>query len=322
LVRAIGAKDAEALTGMLDQESLDALVQAARQQGWEVSGPVEAARRMYSGAVGELLGEVEIESVDVQGAEAHVTYAHPRYGRDQDDVFVMRRVGDRWLAHLDTTQESEHESVDPPFFAAVDPAMLAAGWRSSTEVPYGLLPRQGRYFRPPDALLVPVAQLSYINVTERGPLIEVTVGVTCPPAERVLSMLRATLCNLTVEESSGVEVGPWELPLVRDADVPRAVTESTRLVAEHWQPISRSLNELDAFIDRLRGLGDEDETDGVQVPAILAAAGRIEDARGSLRSYRRAYNDPEFDAWADDFERYLAAGAHVPPPSADAFPTR
>jgi hypothetical protein len=330
LVRALGAKNAEAVASMLDPESLDVLVQEARRQGFEVFGPVEAARHVYGGIVGDVLGEVEIESVDVQGTEARVTYVHPRYGRDQDDVLVLRNVGDRWLVHLDAApmterdpaQMSERDPLEDAFFAAVDPAIVAAGWTSSMLAPYELLPRRGRYFRRSDALLVPVTQLSSVNAGERPLFVEVTVGVTCPHAERMLSMLRATLCNLTVEEYKGVEAGPWELPLARAADVQRAVRESTRLVAEHWQAISRSINDLDALIDGLRCLGDEDQTDGVQVPAILAAGGRIEDARASLRSYRREYHDPEFDAWAVDFERYLDAGATVPPPSADAFPAR
>jgi hypothetical protein len=175
LVRALGAKNAEAIASMLDPESLDALVQEARQQGWEVSDPVDAVSRLYGGVVGDVFGEVEIESVGVQGAEARVTYVHPRYGRDQDDVLVLRNVGDRWLVHLDAAQMSERDPAqmserDPledAFFAAVDPAIVAAGWTSSMLAPYELLPRKGRYFRRSDALLVSVAPTPFRRASSR-----------------------------------------------------------------------------------------------------------------------------------------------------------
>jgi hypothetical protein len=211
------------------------------------------------------------------------------------------------------------DPLEDAFFVRVDPELVAAGWRSSVEAPYEIAPVEGRYYRPADGVLTPVVQLAYYGRETRHREIEVTVGVTFPRAERLLCALRAP-CNVTVDVVPGIESGPWELPLDREADLPIAVMEATRLVDEYHRPIADRLADLDAFIAGLIALGDEDETDGQQVPVILAAAGRTEEARATVSDFRRRYRDPSYDAWAADFEARLATGLVVPPPSAEAFP--
>lgn len=99
-IRAIASKDAETIVAMLDPESLALLVQSASRTGWNGSDPVEAARRLYDGFVGQLLGEATIDSVTLEGPEARVTYRHPKYGRDPDDVFFIRQLVGEWVVHL------------------------------------------------------------------------------------------------------------------------------------------------------------------------------------------------------------------------------
>jgi hypothetical protein len=91
-------------------------------------------------------------------------------------------------------------------------------------------------------------------------------------------------------------------------------------VQEEWPVIARSVPDIDAIIDRLRGLGDDDGSVGIQIPVILAVGGRIPEARESVRSYGRLYADADFEAFAADFESWLDAGAVGPQPRADAFP--
>lgn len=211
------------------------------------------------------------------------------------------------------------DPLENAFFAAVEPEFVALGWRSSGEVPYEIVPIEGRYFRPSATLVVPVIQLSYQGREQRHRYIEVTVGVTCPRAERLLWSLQEP-CNVMVEAAPGIEAGPWELPLTGDAELRPAVAEATQLVQQHWKPIADSLPDIDALIAGLCSLGDDQQTDGVQVPVILAAAGRPEDARTALSDFRRRYLDTDYDRWADEFEISLDEGIVVPPPSADAFP--
>jgi hypothetical protein len=211
------------------------------------------------------------------------------------------------------------DPLEDAFFAAVDPELVASGWRSSVEVPYEIAPVEGRYFRPSEGLVMPVVHLSYHGRETRHRYIEVTVGVTCPAAERLLWVLKAP-CNVTVDAAPGVESGPWELPLNREPDLRAAVTEATRLVQSHWQPIADRLADVDALTAGLIALGDEDETDGLQIPAILVAAGRTDEARTTLDDFRGRYRDADYDAWATEFETRLNAAVDIPPPSADAFP--
>jgi hypothetical protein len=211
------------------------------------------------------------------------------------------------------------DPLEDAFFAAVDPGLVGLGWRSSVELPYEIVPIEGRYFRPSAGLVVPAIHLSYQGREQRHPYIEVTVGVTCPSAERLLCSV-GQLCNVMVEAAPGIESGPWELPLKRDRDVRPAVAEAIALVQQHWRPVADSLPDVDALIAALRSLGDGEQTDGVQVPAILAAAGRRDDARAELSNFRRLYRDTDYDGWADAFETRLDVGIVVPPPSADAFP--
>jgi hypothetical protein len=212
------------------------------------------------------------------------------------------------------------DPLEDAFFAKVDPELVALGWRSSVEGPYEIAPIEGRYFRPSAELVVPTIQLSYHGREQGHRYIEVTVGVTCPRAERLLRSLQQP-CNVMVEAAPKLERGPWELPLDRDADLRPAVAEATRLVQQHWRPVADSLAGIDALIVGLRSIGDDEQTDGVQVPAILAAAGREADARAALSHFRGLYSDTDYEAWAREFASHLDAGVVVPPPSDDAFTT-
>jgi len=100
-INAVGAQDAQA---MLDDETLESAVRSAREAGWDVSDPAEAVSRLFGPVVASMLGQVDIETVAVQDDEARVTYTHPKYGRDADDVFFLRHVDGRWAIHLPTSR--------------------------------------------------------------------------------------------------------------------------------------------------------------------------------------------------------------------------
>jgi hypothetical protein len=222
---------------------------------------------------------------------------------------------------MKSTETLLRDPLEDAFFSSVEARLVGQGWISSVDVPYRVAPIEGRYLRPSDGLVVPVTQLSYYGRGKRHRYVEAEVGVTCPSAERVLWAMGAE-CNVTVGEHAGILSRGTELVLQlnRDADLEPAVTQAARVVQEEWHVVARNIPDADAIIDRLRAFGDEFDSDGAQIPVILAAAGRIPEARESIRSYRRAYADADFDVFADDFEAWLDEGAVIPVPSAEAFP--
>ena len=109
-VAAIAAKDSETIASLLLPEAQDHLIARARSMRGDVSTLDEAVPVLYGGGISRLLGAVRIDEVEVEHDLATVTYRHPIFGRDDDDVFLLRKRDGRWF--VDFTPE-DYASISP-----------------------------------------------------------------------------------------------------------------------------------------------------------------------------------------------------------------
>jgi hypothetical protein len=216
------------------------------------------------------------------------------------------------------------EPLQDLFFRTADRAMRDAGWASACDLPYVIAPAEGRYFRASEGLLVSVANVYYDGPDDDPPTpdryAEAFVGVTFPAAERVLSALGVPY-DIAVVDDAGVAAGGPELskPIGSERDVEAAVVEAVALIEAGAPRAAQLVPDVDALIAAL-----VDDSAGVglghyQQPAILAAAGRTDEARQALERMCRAPGTATFGDYCDRLEAFLRAGAPVPPPSEHAF---
>jgi hypothetical protein len=229
---------------------------------------------------------------------------------------------------MKVTTTIDREPLQDALFENVDRVMRAAGWRAASTAPYVIAPREGRYSRKLDGSLVSVATLGYDGVyhepktTER--YAEASVGVTFPAAERLLAALRAPR-EVTVAEDATLAAGlddDFHGPIRSARDIGAAVAEAIELIEAGAARIAADVPDVDALIACHLDHDGQDDLARYVHPAILAALGRADDAQRALARYRRDPADPRFDAYADELEARLAAGATVPPSSAHAFRRR
>jgi hypothetical protein len=221
------------------------------------------------------------------------------------------------------------ESLMELFFAATDSAMVQHGWQSSCVAPFHVLPVQGRYLRPGEGKVAAVAQLdwddSYSTIKKLGgaavAVVEARIGVTCPPAERLLAALGARWVNATIDEDAGVAAGGKELRIrIADEDDVMAAVAAVVVAIDASAPqFASEHSTVDAFVDAHRVDGDEDEFNGEVIPATYAVSARGTEALESLREYRTSYRDADYDAFARRLEEFVAAKRGAPEPSATVF---
>ena len=71
----------------------------------------------WGGGWTALLQDVRVDDVQLEGDRATVTYSHPTYGRDPDDLFRLFEVDGRWL--VDEFRD-DRDDEDRPSWAFAD----------------------------------------------------------------------------------------------------------------------------------------------------------------------------------------------------------
>lgn len=182
-------------------------------------------------------------------------------------------------------------------------ALIAAGWTRTDQQPLVMLPVAGRHYRAVGSFALTL-NLSAAEVDA----VTVDVGITCPTAERLAAAL-------------GLPPNLEQCPTDID-DLEIAVGRRTR--ADH--AIERCLTWANAATEALVplascegviGLIDADEDQDWQQVAgrccVLWACGRTDDATSQNTTNRATFADqPEYAAFADAFNRFLALADPVP----------
>lgn len=100
----------------MSAKALDELLQAVRRWDTSVTTAQEAAARVWRApnAATALFGEVRIDTVEIDGDRAMVTFSHPTYGRDpEDDFFPLVYTDGRWL--VDSFPDDADDPDMPPW---------------------------------------------------------------------------------------------------------------------------------------------------------------------------------------------------------------
>ncbi len=98
-IAAILSGDGGAITTLMSPKAQSELLQAVHRWDVDVSTAQDAAARVWGGPWVELLRDVRIDTVQIEGERATATYSHPTYGRDPDDFFPLLEVDGRWLVN-------------------------------------------------------------------------------------------------------------------------------------------------------------------------------------------------------------------------------
>src|SRR4051794_5900108 len=286
------------------------------------AGPARVRRR---GAMRRATGRPRRRHTRTRRRPSRVTYPLGVTARSTPAGPHRGGHGGREVRSVKVTTTVIREPLQDVFFAAADRAMRDAGWRSACDVPYVIAPLEGRYFRESGGPFVRVAKFDYLGPCDdpktRKRHAAAFVGVTFPAAERVLSALGAFSCNVTVAEDAGLAARGREFSkrVRSDADVEAAVTEAVGLIEAGAARVADEISDVDTLIAPLL---DDPAAYGARHkhPAILAAAGRADEARQALHRYREESGTPRFDAYCDRLDAFIRAGATIPPPSEHAFP--
>jgi hypothetical protein len=222
---------------------------------------------------------------------------------------------------------TEAASLDDVLVAQLESCMIGRGW--TVAVPQGVNTLAGAraqpptvsrsitlaYFRHPVEATGFVATAAFERESEfemdrgmprlrEGTVVHVTmvVGVTHPKSEQLLAMLGARHCNLAVEcyldelpEARGVDA----VPIANAADVGPATERLASLAGRYALPFATVRSTVEAYLTELTT--DEGRLDfaSEQVPALLMAAERPDEAREALARYGRVAGA--------DYERFRLA---------------
>jgi hypothetical protein len=108
---AIAASDIDAITALMSTTGPDKLVRAVRGHGVDVATARDAAARVWGGSWTALLEGVHVETVELDGARAIVTFADPSCGRDPEDCLALADVNGRWLVDSFPDEQDDVEDV-------------------------------------------------------------------------------------------------------------------------------------------------------------------------------------------------------------------
>jgi hypothetical protein len=108
-IAAIAAGDGDGITSMMSTDAQRQLVETAVGRGFDVAAAPEAAAHIYAGPWMTLFASVAVDSVQIEGDRATVTYRHATYGSDADDAFVLVEVEGGWL--VDSWAEDEDDDT-------------------------------------------------------------------------------------------------------------------------------------------------------------------------------------------------------------------
>jgi hypothetical protein len=113
-IAAIVSGDAAAITALMTPKAQDELLQSMRRWGVSVATVQDAAARVWNPRWTALFADVRVDSVEIEGGHATVTYSHPEYGRDDDDAFSLAEIDGRWL--LDEFLD-DYDDDSPPVWS-------------------------------------------------------------------------------------------------------------------------------------------------------------------------------------------------------------
>jgi len=147
-----------------------------------------------------------------------------------------------------------------------------------------------------------------------------TVGVSYFPAyclwPRLIDRERAEV-TIGLAELAGSPRVLGAVGLVGAEDVPRAAEQLVATVLEHGMDWARQYASVDALIEYWAGASDF-EGEIQAAPVLLAASGRVVEARSRLSTYlasgREEIATPEYRRFCYKFNRWLDAGAVIPEP--------
>jgi hypothetical protein len=186
----------------------------------------------------------------------------------------------------------------------------------------------------------------FSSAAPRPPLrvTHVSVGVSYEPLRRLWPLLDRFGVSVLAEDVRYVEEDgsirddddeddddDWQLEIVRAGDVPGAADELTRLMLDRALPFAERHASLDALLAEFEG----DDPDDVHptVPALLAGAGRFDEARAALDRSRpdEGFSDPTRSAsryarqlgrWIDSRGDPALIPASPPPPLVELQPNK
>lgn len=113
-IAAIVSGDPAAITALMTCKAQDELLQSMRRWGVSVATVQDAAARVWNPRWTAPFADVQVDSVEIEGEHATVTYSHPEYGRDDDDMFPLAEIDGRWL--LDEFLD-DYDDDSPPVWA-------------------------------------------------------------------------------------------------------------------------------------------------------------------------------------------------------------
>ena len=96
-IAAILSGDGGAITTLMSPKAQSELLQAVHRWDVDVSTAQDAAARVWGGPWVELLRDVRIDTVQIEGERATATYSHPTYGRGSGRLLPAPR-GRRTMA--------------------------------------------------------------------------------------------------------------------------------------------------------------------------------------------------------------------------------
>lgn len=201
--------------------------------------------------------------------------------------------------------------------SALRARMTGAGWYAD---PTGTGDGAGRFRRPLSGEFAVTAWFAWMGGEFPPAAVDSIVGVSYERAYRVWpyllsgyphSELQMEAQHLTGKDTRYVELAELE-------DVDRAVADLVQPVLDAAAAWAQPFASADALLGELRTWTGNPVTEVMDIPVILAASGRVEEARRALATAMAAHRDQARDLLADDFKRkfetWLAAGARPTPP--------
>ncbi|MHB1445028.1 MAG: hypothetical protein ACYCTI_04580 [Acidimicrobiales bacterium] len=207
------------------------------------------------------------------------------------------------------------DRIKESFRAALSSAMSSAGWDiDPTHDASGASFWLGAFRRPIGHDFSVTAQFIQCAPEGEGLAVFVHIGVSYEPAYRLWPLLlerERDELSTSLEELAG---SSERIEIAKPGQVGSAVASLVQVASELGPAWATRYADLDALLEAIRS---SDDADGAEVvPVVLAASGRLEEARRALADYE-AGGDPgtaerEYQRLAYQLRRWMDSGAALP----------